>query len=107
AQAAMGAVRKRPRSASARWVPVRIKALLPGSGPVGSLWRKPMGCQPASSGTFRPFARWISSAARRATQTGGARATMSDDAGGSDNVVHLGTGDLVAIGRVLREMYAF
>ena len=32
---------------------------------------------------------------------------MSDDAGGQDNVVHLGTGDLAAIGKVLREMYSF
>jgi hypothetical protein len=30
-----------------------------------------------------------------------------DDGGGSDNVVHLGTGDLAAIGKVLREMYSF
>jgi len=30
---------------------------------------------------------------------------MSDD--GRDNVVHLGTGDLAAIGQVLREMYDF
>ena len=30
---------------------------------------------------------------------------MSDD--GRDNVVHLGTGDLVAIGKALREMYDF
>jgi hypothetical protein len=32
---------------------------------------------------------------------------MSDDSGGQDNVVHLGTGDLAAIGKVLREMYTF
>ncbi len=30
---------------------------------------------------------------------------MSDD--DQDNVVHLGTGDLAAIGKVLRDMYAF
>jgi hypothetical protein len=30
---------------------------------------------------------------------------MSDD--GKDNVVHLGTGDLVAIGKALRDMYDF
>jgi len=33
------------------------------------------------------------------------KATMSDDR--ADNVVHLGTGDLVAIGKVLRDMYDF
>ena len=32
---------------------------------------------------------------------------MTDDVGGADNVVHLGTSDLAAIGKVLREMYAF
>ena len=32
---------------------------------------------------------------------------MTDDGGGTDNVVHLGTSDLAAIGKVLREMYAF
>jgi hypothetical protein len=41
----------------------------------------------------------------RQFKLGVVRTTMADD--GADNVVHLGTGDLVAIGKALRDMYDF